>query len=137
MGGNGTFAAGNIAKYRWETVDSYNGVKVLRPVLPPGQKRISQKLPEEAHSSKMYMLLHESGKLSQLRLYDRHHLLRLEIAFHPETGLDPSRRPVLHYNTYSHSPFTHSRAHWLSDSMMREFGKYFKGLTEDEKRQHA
>lgn len=40
MGGNGTFAAGNIAKYRWETVDSYNGVKVLRPVLPPGQKRI-------------------------------------------------------------------------------------------------
>ncbi|MBQ7188538.1 MAG: hypothetical protein IJR99_03890 [Kiritimatiellae bacterium] len=128
MGGNGTFAAGRIVAYRWETVGEIHGVKVLRPLLPPGQKRISQKLPEESHSSQMYLMLHGNGTFAQLRIYDRQHRLRLELAYHPEANLDKSHKDVLHYHIYTQPGFKHGPARLATPAMIRRFGKYLKGV---------
>lgn len=85
MGGNGTFALGKMAQYRWETVGKIEGVKVLELK----DRGLSRKLPEEAHSSRMYIQLHDDGTFSQLRIYDKWHRLRVEIGYHPERRLDP------------------------------------------------
>ena len=88
MGGNGTFAAGYIVKYRWETVATIDGVKVLEPMSG------GHKLPEEAHSSRMYILQHpQNGNFAQLRIYDKWHRLRFEVGYHRE----PGARRLLHH----------------------------------------
>lgn len=69
MGGRGTFAAGNNVAYKFETVDTIEGVKVLRPFSG------SLKLPEEAHSSGAYVLLDRHGVFKQYREYDKDHYL--------------------------------------------------------------
>ena len=133
MGGNGTFAAGNVVKYRWETVGKIEGVKVLAPV----DSKSSPKLPEEAHSSRMYIKLYGNGKFSQLRIYDKKHRLRFEIAYHPERTLDKSGKPVLHYHTYTHPGFKHGDAKFATKRMIDKFGKYMKGVDLDEARKHT
>ena len=127
MGGNGTFAAGKIAAQRWETVGYVHGVKVLRPRLPAGQQRISQKLPEESHSAQMYIRQHTDGTFAELRVYDAQHRLRFELANHPERALDKTGKNVIHYHIYSQPGFKHGPAHPVTDAMMRKFGKYMKG----------
>lgn len=127
MGGNNTFAAGKIAAQRWETVGHVHGVKVLRPILPAGQKRISQKLPEESQSSRMYIRQHANGTFAELRVYDAHHRLRFELANHPERSLDKSGNNVLHYHVYAQPGFKHGPAHLATEAMLRKFGKYMKG----------
>lgn len=128
MGGNGTFAAGKIVASRWEAVGTVHGVKVLRQLLPAGQKRISQKLPEESHSSRMYIRQHEDGTFAELRVYDSQHRLRFELANHPERTLDKSGKNVLHYHVYTQPGFKHGPPHWATDAMIRKFGKYMKGV---------
>ena len=134
MGGNGTFAAGNIVKYRWETVDMIDGVKVLALK----DKGLSRKLPEEAHSSRMYIQQHPDGSFSQLRIYDHLHRLRFEVAFHPETRFDKSRKDVLHYHVYTYSGgsshFKRTEARRLSQKMWDKLKKYMRGVTFDETR---
>ena len=78
MGGNNTFAAGKIVVYRWKTVGKIDGVKVLELQ----DQGLSRKLPEEAHSSRMYIQQHSDGTFSQLRIYDHFHRLRFEVGFH-------------------------------------------------------
>ena len=128
MGGNGTFAAGNVVKYRWEAVGSVHGVKVLALK----DKGLSRKLPEEAHSSRMYIQQHEDGTFSQLRIYDHLHRLRFEVAFHPETDIDKSRRDVLHYHVYTYprgsSVFNRTEAKKATVKMWQKLGKYMKGV---------
>ena len=85
MGGNGTFAAGKIVAYKWETVGKIGNVKILEPILPEGQKRVSHKLPEESHSSRMYILQYGDGNFAQLRIYDSFHRLRFELGYHRDT----------------------------------------------------
>lgn len=121
MGGNGTFAAGNVAKYRWETVGTVHGVKVLTLK----DRGASRKLPEEARSSRMYIQQHEDGSFSQLRIYDSQHRLRFEIGFHREPAVDKTGGSVLHYHLYSPPSFRHGPAHPLTDAMRKKFGKYF------------
>ena len=133
MGGNGTFAAGNIVAYRWRTVEVIDGVKVLEPI----DSRASPKLPEEAHSSRMYIKMYKDGNFSQLRIYDKTHRLRFEIAYHPEAELDDSRRPVLHYHLYTHPGFKHGKAKFATKRMIDRFGKYMKGVDLDEARKHT
>ena len=123
MGGNGTFAAGNIVKYRWETVGKINGVKVLRPA----DTTSSHKLPEEAHKSRMYILLKNDGTFSQMRIYDKSHKLRFEIAYHPEQKLDPSRKPVLHYHVCNGAN-DRSKAKMATVKMYEKFKQYLKGV---------
>ena len=53
MGGRGTFAAGNSVAYKYETVGTIEGIKVLQPI----EKGRSFKLPEESHSSQNYIVL--------------------------------------------------------------------------------
>ena len=118
MGGNNTFAAGKIVAYRWRTVDVIDGVKVLE--LVDG----GHKLPEEAHSSRMYIQRYKDGRFSQLRIYDREHRLRFELACHREPRLDPSGNPVLHYHLYSQPGFVHGPAHLATEAMRRRFARY-------------
>ena len=127
MGGNGTFAAGNIVKYRWETVAKIDGVKVLEPMSG------GHKLPEEAHSSRMYILQHpQDGNFAQLRIYDKWHRLRFEVGYHREPSLDKSGRPVLHYHVYTYPRgsvvFDRTEARKATAKMWKKLGKYMKGV---------
>lgn len=90
MGGRGTFAAGNPVPYTYEAVGNIEGVKVLQGL------NGKHGLPEEAHSSKMYIKLHRDGTLNMLRIYNDNHYLEAEIAYHPEPYLTGNRHPVLH-----------------------------------------
>ena len=118
-------AAGNIVKYRWKTIGFVHGAKVLEL----DEKGSSRKLPEEAHSSRMYIQQHPDGSFSQLRIYDKRHRLRIEIAYHPERRLDPSGKDVLHYHIYKHPGFIHGKAHKLSGKNYKRYAKFLKEVT--------
>lgn len=124
MGGNGTFASGKIASYRWETVGTVHGAKVLELK----DKGLSRKLPEEAHSSRMYIQQHADGSFSQLRVYDKQHRLRIEIGYHPERSLDATGRDVLHYHIYRQPGFEHGKPHRMSTRQFKRYQKYMKGI---------
>lgn len=132
MGGNGTFAAGKIVAYKWETVGKIGNVKILEPILPEGQKRVSHKLPEESHSSRMYILQYGDGNFAQLRIYDSFHRLRFELGYHREPRLDNTGKPILHYHTYVYhrgrSLFDRSEAKPVTEKMWRKFKQYMKGV---------
>lgn len=134
MGGNGTFADGNVVKYRWETVGMIHGVKVLAL----RDKGLSRKLPEEAHSSRMYIQQHDDGSFSQLRIYDHLHRLRFEVGFHREPRLDKSGHPVLHYHVYTYpgarATFKRTEARRMQLRMWNKLKKYMKGVKFDEAR---
>lgn len=121
MGGRGTFAAGNIVAYTYGTNGKIAGVKVLVGL------NGKHGLPEEAHSSRAYIKLKPDGTFHEMRIYDKDHYLRYEIAYHPEPRLDPSRKPVLHYHRYDRY-FNRSNAKRLSDKVKHRFSKYFKGV---------
>lgn len=137
MGGNGTFAAGNVAKYRWETVGTVHGVKVLAL----RDRGLSRKLPEEAHSSRMYIQQHPDGSFSQLRIYDRFHRLRFEVGYHREPQLDESGKAVLHYHVYTYpsgsSRFKRTEAKRITERMWKRLRRFMKGARFNEERQHA
>lgn len=120
MGGRGTFAAGKIVKYAYFTIGTIEGVKVLAGL------NGRHKLPEEAHSSYAYIRLEPDGTFHEMRIYDKDHFLRFEIAYHPEPSLDPSRRKILHWHVYDRN-FKRSQAMPMSRAMIRHFKKYFKG----------
>lgn len=134
MGGNGTFAAGNIAKYRWETIGTVHGVKVLALK----DEGVSRKLPEEAHSSRMYIQQHPDGSFSQLRIYDRFHRLRFEVGYHREPRLDGTGKAILHYHVYTYpsgsSHFRRTEARRVTERMWTKLGKFMKGARFDEAR---
>ena len=121
MGGRGTFAAGNHVPYTYNTVDTIEGVKVLSGL------NGKHGLPEEAHSSHAYIKLKPDGTFHEMRFYDKDHYLVLEIAYHPEPKLDPSRRPILHYHTYDRN-FNRSNAIKMTKAMKKHFKKYLKGV---------
>lgn len=122
MGGNGTFASGNVVKFNWRTVGTSHGAKVLAPVSG------SWKLPEEAHGSRLYILNTKDGRFRQLRIYDKDHRLRFEIGFHPERKLDKSGKEVLHYHVIKQPGFEHGPAHLATEAMKKKFGKYMEGV---------
>ena len=128
MGGNGTFAAGNIVKYRWETVGKISGVKILELK----DKGVSRKLPEEARSSRMYIQQHSDGTFSQLRIYDSFHRLRFEVGYHREPTLDKTGKSVLHYHVYTYysgsSHFERTEARRVTERMRTKLGRFMKGV---------
>lgn len=128
MGGNGTFAAGKIVAYRWETVGRIGGVKILELK----DRGVSRKLPEEAHASRMYVQQHPDGTFSQLRIYDHFHRLRFEVGFHREPRLDGTGRSVLHYHVYTYSSgsshFERSEARRVTERMRKKLGKFMRGV---------
>jgi len=122
MGGRGTFAAGNIVAFTYKTVGMIGDVKVL--VGTNG----NHGLPEESHSSTAYIKLKPDGTFHEMRIYDKDHYLRFEIAYHPEPKLDPSRKPVLHYHQYG-KDFSRTDATKATKAMWKHFKKYLKGVT--------
>lgn len=124
MGGRGTFASGNKVAYTYETVDKFEGVKVLEKI----DKKAGGGLPEEAHSSSAYIMLNKDGNFRMYREYDDKHYLRFEIAYHPEKSIDPSRKPVLHVHEYKPDNFQDRDARPLTSEEYKKYKKYFKGL---------
>lgn len=138
MGGRGTFAAGNPVPYTYEADTEnfenglYEGIKVLKGV--EGSNKHS--LPESSHSSFAYLKMNPDGSFNMLRVYDRGHNLRLEIAYHRENNLAKDLPKVLHYHIYSTSfsqnktgPYirTTNRLH-KNTRLYKHFKKYFKGV---------
>ncbi len=121
MGGRGTFALGISVPYTFETVSYIEDIKVLKGI---GNKH---GLPEEAHSSHAYIQLKPDGTFHEMRIYDKDHYLTFELAYHPETSLDSSRKPVLHYHIYDRS-FHRSSAIKATKPMIKHFKKYLKGI---------
>jgi hypothetical protein len=130
MGGRGTFAAGNSVPYGYQTIGKIEGVKVLSGI---GGKH---GLPESAHSSEAYIKLNSDGTFREMRLYDKNHVLYMEIAYHPEPSLTGNRHtPVMHYHLYdsrfsqnSTGPFSRTGASLLTDEMKGKYKKFFKGV---------
>lgn len=121
MGGRGTFAAGNIVAYTYSTVGRIAGVKVLSGL------NGKHGLPEEAHSSYAYIKLKPDGTFHEMRIYDKDHYLKFEIAYHPEPSVDPSRKSILHYHTYDRK-FNRTSAKKATKAMKKHFRKYLKGV---------
>jgi hypothetical protein len=121
MGGRGTFASGNIVDYTYKTVDKLFGIKVLEGL------EGKHDLPQESHSSNAYIKLYKDGNFQQLRVYDKEHYLKFELAYHPEPKLDPSRKAVLHYHIYD-KKFERSDAIKATKAMKKHFGKFLKGV---------
>ena len=84
-------------------------------------------LPEEAHSSYAYIKLKPDGTFHEMRIYDKDHYLKYEIAYHSEPSIDSSRKPVLHYHTYGRD-FSRSKARKMPKAMKKHFRKYLKGV---------
>ncbi len=122
MGGRGTFAIGNMVAYTYETIGFIEGIKILSGL------NGKHGLPEEAHSSHAYIKLKKDGTFHEMRVYDKDHYLKFEIAYHPEPSLDKSRKPVLHYHVYDRN-FHRSSAIKMSKPMKKHFKKYLKGVT--------
>lgn len=121
MGGRGTFAAGNTVAFTYSTVGTIEGVKVLTGL------NGKHGLPEEAHSSSAYIKLKPDGTFHEMRLYDKDHYLRYEIAYHPEPKLGSKGKPVLHYHIYNRD-FSRTGAMKMTKAMRKHFSKYLKGV---------
>ncbi len=102
MGVRGTFAAGNPVPYVYEVDTSFfeggkfHGVKVLKGIEGSGKHG----LPESSHSSFAYLKMNSDGSFREMRIYDKDHNLRIEIAYHYEPTLDKSKEKILHYHLY-------------------------------------
>ena len=136
MGGRGTFAAGNAVSYVYE-VDKgfssdgkYNGVKVLKGIEGSGKHG----LPESSHSSTAYLKMNPDGSFNMMRIYDKHHNLRLEIAYHIENQLGSGK--VLHYHTYDTSFSQNAKGSFKrtigklhkNSKLYKTYSKFFKGV---------
>ena len=130
MGGRGTFAAGNPVSYSYKTEGFIEGVKVLKGT------NGAHSLPESSHSSNAYIKLKPDGTFHEMRIYDKNHILKMEIAYHSEKSLTgDNHTPVLHYHTYDErfsknktGSFVRSPARMLTEEMIKKYGKYFKGV---------
>ena len=124
MGGRGTFAAGNIVAYTFETVGMIEDVKVLKGI------KGKHGLPEEAHSSHAYIVLKHDGTFHEMRIYDDEHYLVKEIAYHPEPQLNNGNRSenVLHVHEYQRDNFKNRTTRNITPAEIEQYRKYFKGV---------
>lgn len=125
MGGRGTFAAGNPVPYFYETIGTIGGIKVLQGV------NGKHGLPEESHSSRVYIKLKPDGTFHEMRIYDKDHYLVKEIAYHPEPSLNNGNRSenVLHIHEYKRDNFKDRSPRLLTPAEINKYRKYLKGVT--------
>lgn len=125
MGGRGTFAAGNPVPYIYETIGTIGGIKVLQGV------NGKHGLPEESHSSRVYIKLKPDGTFHEMRIYDKDHYLVKEIAYHPEPSLNNGNRSenVLHIHEYKRDNFKDRSPRLLTPAEINKYRKYLKGVT--------
>lgn len=122
MGGRGTYASGNNVAYTYKTIGKIEGIKVLQKF------EGARKLPEEAHSSRAYILLDKDGVFHQYREYDEGHHLQFEIGYHPEPNIDSSRKPALHAHDYTGGIKGRSPARPLTSDEIKKYKKILKGV---------
>ena len=122
MGGRGTYSAGKKVAYTYRTVGTIGGVKILERLTG------AQKLPEEAHSSRAYILLDRNGVFHQYREYDENHYVRFEIGYHVEPKIDPSRKPVLHVHEYQPDDFSNRQSRAITQEEIDKYKRFFKGV---------
>lgn len=138
MGGRGTFAAGKPVPYTYE-VDTgfspdgkFHGVKVLKGIDGTGKHG----LPESSHSSTAYLRMNPDETFNMLRIYDKQHNLRIEIAYHSEQGLAKGKSKVLHYHEYGMDfSSTHikdfrrtTQILHKNSKLYKQYKKFFKGV---------
>ena len=138
MGGRGTFAAGNPVPYTYEVDTSlfkdgkFEGIKIIKGIEGSGKHG----LPESSHSSTKYLKMNSDGIFNMMRVYDKNHNLRLEIAYHSDNMLGKGEEKVLHYHTYSKEfsqskdgafERTSNRLH-KNTRMYKEYSKFFIGV---------
>lgn len=127
MGGRGAFSEGQYKRDTYKTVDKIAGVKVLQPI----DEAASFKLPEEAKTSKSYVLLDKDGVFHQYREYNNDHKVVLEIGYHHEAGLGEG--DVLHVHIHStpgvegHNSAT-KYALKPGDPLYEKYKKFFVGV---------
>ncbi len=139
MGGRGTYAAGKSVDYVYEVDKSFSfapdgkweGLKILKGKEGTGKHG----LPESSHSSEAYIKFYPDGTFHEMRIYDKNHCLRVEIAYHVEKKLGQGK--ILHYHTYDErfsksatGDFYRSSADLLTSDMplYKEYKKYFRGV---------
>ncbi len=122
MGGRGTFAAGKEVDFSYKTVGFIEGVKVLEGL------NGKHALPEESHTSEAYIKLKPSGIFHEMRIYGKDHLPIMDIAYHPEPNVDPSKKPVLHYHTYDKDVINRGDATLLTKELYEKYSKFFIGV---------
>ena len=140
MGGRGTYAAGKSVDYVYETDTHFPfardgklyGVKILKGIEGSGKHG----LPESSHTSAAYIKLNPDGTFHEMRIYDKNHCLRVEIAYHNEPCLGKGK--ILHYHIYDErfsknttGEFSRSRAIRITRKMSiyKKYQKYFRGVT--------
>ena len=123
MGGRGTYASGNQVSKTYNTVGYIEDAKILEGISPRYHA-----LPEESHTSDKYIKLNPDGSFKMLRIYDKNHYLKYEIAYQYEGNLKNDKNgKALHYHEYDKS-FNRSKAKPLSKSMYEKYKKYMKGV---------
>lgn len=133
MGGRGAFSEGLYKKDTYEKVDEIAGVKVLKPI----SKSASLKLPEEAKTSKSYVLLDKEGVFHQYREYNNDHKVVLEIGYHHEASL--GKGDILHIHIHQKAGIDfHNDSTTTKRKLTREeytkYKKFFKGVILDERK---
>lgn len=126
MGGRGTFAAGRDEPFTYETVNTIHGIKVLKGL------NGKHALPEESHTSSAYIKLRENGTFHEMRIYGDNHEAVLDIAYHPEKNIDPSRKPVLHIHRYKPN-FDREKAAPITKEIYEKYSKFFVGVPKYDK----
>ena len=124
MGGRGTFAAGNIVDYTYQTVRYIEYVKVLQGL------NGKHGLPEEAYSSSAYIKLKPDGTFYEMRIYDKDHYLVKQIAYHPESKLNGGKKSdnVLHIHEYNRDNFMDCKPRFMTTEEIKTYKKYLKGV---------
>lgn len=80
MGGRGTFAVGRNVPFTYETVGKIGDVKILKGL------NGKHGLPEESHTSNIYISLDCDGTVKQIRVYENHSAVAdYEFSFHKHT----------------------------------------------------
>lgn len=116
MGGRGTYAIGNNVKYQYETVDLIEGVKVLKGTIGSGKHG----LPEESHSSEVYISKGANGNIKQMRYYNNNHTAKVDYDLSTHQG-----KIYLHAHDYINGE--RQQARMLTKKEMVNVSKYFGG----------
>ncbi len=138
MGGRGTFAAGNNVPFMYEVDTSFSpdgkfhNVKVLKGIAGTNLHG----LPESSHSSVAYLKMNADGTFNMMRIYDKNHNLRIEIAYHSEQNVGKGKAKVLHYHIYGpefsstrFGPFSRTTEFLHKNSRLyKQYHKFFKGV---------
>ena len=107
----------------YKTVGYIEGVPVVKGL------HCEHSLPVEALHSRAYIRLDHKGEFREMRIYDKQHYIKYEIAYHPERKLAPSRKPVLHIHEYKkQGSFEVRPARLLTKRELRKYKKYLIGV---------